>query len=192
MPSPFTPLLIATAVFSLFSTLQAQEGNMNDFSAANALGGPQILEGIRNATSVTAQRIDSKIAEDRESSDSNLVITTLGEPFPVPPAEAEALKKVFTTSSTYLSPSKSCQFRANVRYAFITSPEKKVEFILCFGCGELEVKENGKVVSFGPFDGGYGEILEITKRLFPDDEFLAKFDAALLKDRPSRMQVPKP
>lgn len=184
-------VLLGAALFSCGSLL-AQEVEMNDFSVANALGGPQILEAIRSATSVTAQRIDSKIAENRESADSNIVITTLGEPFPVPAEEADALKKVFTKSSTYLSPSKSCQFRANVRYAFITSPDKKVEFVLCFGCGELEARENDKIVSFGPFDGGYGEILAITKRLFPDDEFLAKFDAEAFKDRPARMQVPMP
>lgn len=170
----------------------AADPELNDLSAGTALGGPEILAIIREAQTVTAQRIDSKLAETRETAVAHPEILILGEPFAVPAAEVEALKTVFGQGATYLSPSKTCEFRANVRYGFIAPEDRKIELVLCFGCGELEVWREGKLVSFGPFDGGYGEILAITKRLFPKDEFLAQFDATVFQERAARMRAGVP
>jgi len=174
------------------SVLLAAEPDLNDLSTANALGGPEVLDVVKNAQTVTAQRIDSELAESPEQAVDHPKIIILGEPFPVSKEETAALKHVFTQGSTYLSPSKTCEFRANVRYAFLAPPDRKVEMVLCFGCGELEVWQKGKFVSFGPFDGGYAEILAITKRIFPEDEFLAEFDATVFQERASRMRSGQP
>lgn len=170
----------------------AAEPDLNDLSAGTALGGPEILAIVKEAKTVTAQRIDSELAETREAAVEHPRILILGEPFEVPAGEAAALKGVFGQGSTYLSPSKTCEFRANVRYGFVAPDDRKIEMVLCFGCGELEVWRDGKMVSFGPFDGGYGEILAITKRIFPKDEFLAQFDATVFQERAARMRAGLP
>lgn len=181
------PLLLLPAL----SHLQADPVSLNDLSAGNALGGQEVLDTIRHAQSVTAQRIDSEITDKPQAGQTLPKLIILGEPFEIPAPEAGELKNIFCQGATYLSPSKSCEFRANVRYSFIKA-EDKVDLILCFGCGELEVRRNDKLVSFGPFDGGYGQLLSITQKLFPKDEFLAKFDAEVFRERAARMQVPKP
>ncbi len=174
------------------SAARGQDAALNDLSVANALGGPEILEIVKSAGRVTAQRIDSELADTKELAEEHPKIIDLGKPFDVPAAEAEALKAVFTESATYLSPSKTCTFRANVRYGFAAGPDRKAEMVLCFGCGELEVWHKGRMVAFGPFDGGYGKLLAITKQLFPKDEFLAAFTEEVFKERAARMQSAGP
>ena len=175
-----------------FSLLFAEDPELDQLSATTALGGPEIYDVVKNARTVTAQRVDSKVAENKETAEENPKLIILGDPFKVSDQEAVALKHVFTKGSTYLSPSKTCEFRANVRYGFAADDNRKVEMVLCFGCGELTVWQGEKMVSFGPFDGGYSEILDITKRLFPKDEFLAKFDAESFKLRAARMHEVQP
>ena len=170
------------------SLVWAAEPDLNDLSAGNALGGPEVLDIVKNAQTVTAQRIDSELAESPEKAVDHPKILILGQPFAVSKEEAAELKHVFSQSSTFLSPSKTCAFRANVRYGFEAPPDRKVEMILCFGCCELEVWQKDKFVSFGPFDGGYAEILAITKRLFPQDDFLARFDPGVFQERAARMR----
>lgn len=178
--------------FLTVSCALAQEFNRNDLSAGIALGGPEVLATIREAETVTAQRIDSKLADSPLTAPEHPELIILAPPFPVASPEAAALKEVFTRGTTYLSPSKTCEFRANVRYGFLAQPDRKVEIVLCFGCGEMEVWFHQKFVSFGPFDGGYGEILALTKRLFPDDEFLAKFTPEAFAERAERMKAERP
>ena len=170
----------------------AQELDRNALSAGVALGGPDVLATIREAETVTAQRIDSELAESPLTAPEHPELILLGPAFPVGRSEAEGLKEVFTRGATYLSPSKTCEFRANVRYGFFAPPDRKVEIILCFGCGEMEVWFNEKFVSFGPFDGGYGEILALTKQVFPEDGFLARFTPEAFAERAGRMQVESP
>lgn len=177
--------ILACLLLSCLSVF-AQNQELNDLSAGIALGGADVLTTIKNAETVTAQRIDSTPQDDAPR-----VLTELGSPFNVPAAQATELKTAFSQGATYLSPSKNCQFRANVRYCFIT-PKDKVDIVLCFGCGEMEVWRGDNLVSFGPFDGGYGRILGITKELFPKDEFLAQFSEQVFKERAARMHVDKP
>jgi len=174
------------------SLVLAAEPDLNDLSVGNALGGPEILDIVKNAQTVTAQRIDSELAESPDKAVEHPKIIILGQPFAVSKEDAAELKHVFSQGSTYISPSKTCEFRANVRYGFQAPPDRKVEMVLCFGCGELEVWQKDKFVSFGPFDGGYADILAITKRLFPQDEFLAKFDPQVFKERAARMREVQP
>jgi hypothetical protein len=176
------------------SLLAAQQNNpkLNDLSVSNAIGGPEILNIVKNAKTITAQRVDSKIAETEEQAVKHPELIIVDQPVNVTGPEAEDVRKAFTTSATYLSPSKTCIFRANVRYAFILSPEQKVEFVLCFGCGELEVWHKGQMVSFGPFDGGYANLLDVTKRIFPRDEFIAAFDPKTFEQRAARMREMTP
>lgn len=186
-----TVLRILSILLASSLWLAAQENNLNDLSAGIALGGPQILTTIRNAQTVTAQRIDSIPAEERQADTSRPQIVTLGEPFAVAPEEATALKAIFCQGATYLSPSKSCEFRANVRYGFVSGKDK-AEIILCFGCGEMEVWHEGKLASFGPFDGGYGGLLTLTKKLFPGDRFFDQFSEEIFQERANRLKTASP
>jgi len=184
-------------LFSLLlslSPLLAQQANpkLNDLSVSTALGGPEILEVVKNAKTITAQRVDSKVAESEAEAVKHPELIILDEPVAVTGKESDDLRAALTSGSTYLSTSKRCVFRANVRYAFIASPEEKVEFVLCFGCGEMEVWHKGKMVSFGPFDGGYARLLDVTKRIFPKDEFIAAFDTKIFEERAARMREATP
>ncbi len=188
----FPVKILLGLLFAAAPALAQGTSKLNDFSVANAIGGQAIFDIVKNAGTVTAQRVDSKLAETAELAQKHPEIIVLGEPFKLDAADAADIRKAFTTSATYISPSKSCVFRANVRYAFIQSPTEKVEFVLCFGCGELEVWHKGEMVSFGPFDGGYANLLEITKRIFPKDEFLAAFDAKIFEQRAQRLREAQP
>ncbi|MBN8709862.1 MAG: hypothetical protein J0I10_10800 [Verrucomicrobia bacterium] len=181
-------LILAFVAAAILAVAQSPE--MNDLSASNALGGKQVLDAIRNATTVTVQRVDTIFPPEDDPNGKSKVVD-LGEPFAVPAEQAQALKEAFCSGKTYLSPSKACRFRANVRYGFEGAGDK-VTLVLCFGCGEMEVWQKGEMVSFGPFDGGYGHILKLTQSLFPKDEFLAKFDEKIFQERAKRMEVMKP
>lgn len=175
------------------ASLAVDDSAMNDLSVGIALGGTENLAIVKEATSVTAQRVDSKILDNAEQAAAQPpVVYNLGEPFAVAEKEAAELKAAFTDGSTFLSPSKTCEFRANVRYTFNAPPDRKLEFVLCFGCGEMDIRRDGKLVSFGPFDGGYGRILAITKKIFPNDEFLAKFTEEAFKERALRLKQDQP
>lgn len=182
------PLLISTTL----AFAQQTNPKLNDLSVSTAIGGPEILKIVKDAKTITAQRVDSKVAETEEQAVKHPELIILDQPVALSGTEAEDVRKAFTTSATYLSPSKSCVFRANVRYAFIQSPDEKVEFVLCFGCGELEVWHKGQMVSFGPFDGGYANLLDVTKRIFPKDEFIAAFDAKVFEQRAAKMREATP
>ncbi len=201
-PSPSTGILfppvkhLLILLFTASLALAVDDPAMNDLSVGIALGGTENLAIVKEATSVTAQRVDSKVLDNAtQAAAQPPVVFNLGEPFAVPEKEAAELKAAFTDGNTFLSPSKTCEFRANVRYTFNAPPNRKLEFVLCFGCGEMDIRRDGKLVSFGPFDGGYGRILAITKKVFPNDEFLAKFTEEAFKERALRLkqdQPPKP
>ncbi len=174
-------------VLVLPSLAFAEDIDLNQLSASNALGGVPIFQIIKNATNVTAQRVDSK---KPATPDKQPELIILGEPFPVTADQAEELKKIFTTGTTYVAPSKACLFRANVRYGFATG-DQKVELVLCFGCGEVEVWQDGKMVSFSPFDAAYEQLINVTKAIFPKDEFLSKFNIEVFRERVERMRNPK-
>lgn len=174
------------------SAVLAQSPTLHDLSVSTALGGPEILDIVKTAKTITAQRVDSKVAETQEQAIKHPELIILGEPLTISGKEAEDVRKCFTSNATYLSPSKTCVFRANVRYSFVRSPEDKVDFVLCFGCGELEVWHKGEMVSFGPFDGGYADLLNVTKQIFPKDEFIAAFDAGNFEQRAARMREATP
>ena len=185
--------LVLTLTALAFSVAHADDQALNDLSVGNALGGPPILASIRQASVVTAQRVDSKLAETAASAPEKIDLIELGEPIPVPAAEADALKSALTRSATHLSPTKSCEFRANVRYGFpAETKDQNVDVILCFGCGEFEIRQGDKMVSFGPFDGGYADLLAITQRIFPDDKFLKEFSPESFQERTSRLLAPQP
>lgn len=181
-------LVLAFVAAAILAVAQSPE--MNELSASTALGGKAVYDAIRHASKVTVQRVDTVYPPEDNPTGPTKVID-LGEPFSVPTAQADALKDAFCSGKTYLSPSKACRFRANVRYGFEGAGDK-VTLVLCFGCGEMEVWQKGQMVSFGPFDGGYGHILKLTQALFPKDEFLAQFDEKIFQERVKRMEVIKP
>jgi len=180
--------LFLALILTLPALAFSEDVDLNQLSASNALGGIEVYNTIKNAQTITAQRVDSK-KTDKPEKPPELII--LGEPFLVPAKEADLLKKIFTTGTTYVAPSKACLFRANVRYAFSTA-DSKVELVLCFGCGEVEIWQNGKMVSFSPFDAAYEQILNVTKAIFPKDEFLNKFTVQVFRERAARLQKDQP
>lgn len=173
------------ALVALASDLDPE---LNELSVTNALGGPEAYDILSNAERATMQRVDSVLETVPSSSAPQRGdLITLGDPSIVPQAQFEELRKILLSSSTYVAPPKLCQFRANVRYVFYRG-NSSLAFILCFGCGEMEVWHNDSFSAFGPFDASYGRLLAVTQALFPDDKFLAEFDAGKFEERVIEMR----
>jgi len=181
----FAGLILWVAVTPLASALDAE---LNALSVSNALGGQEAYAILQNADRATVQRVDSVLeASPSTSAPQRGDLVTLGEPFRVPAPQFEELKKILTSSSTYVASPKTCQFRANARYVFYRGKDS-LAFILCFGCGEMEVWRGDAFSSFGPFDAAYGDLLTVTQALFPKDEFLAAFSAKQFEERVKDMR----
>ncbi|MCX7869304.1 MAG: hypothetical protein N2322_05065, partial [Terrimicrobiaceae bacterium] len=106
---------------------------INDLSVSNALGGADVLETLRSAKQVTAQRVDEPEQEPRPG-DPRPELVELGPPRPVPSQAAVRLREILGSASTYLAPPKRCQFRANVRCRW-----DDAAIVLCFGCARFLV-----------------------------------------------------
>jgi hypothetical protein len=172
---------IAAALFSAPCALPGMDPALNDLSVSNALGGRGVLEAIRGAAAVRAQRVDSVSSEVGSPPPDPSRLVPLGDPFPVPEKEAALLKKILTTNATFLAEPKRCKFRANVRYFFDGAP-LPVSLVLCFGCAELQVWSDGQLLSFTPFDSAYPTLVEQARRLFPGDPLLASFHPTRFQD----------
>lgn len=170
------------------SSALALDDELNALSVSNALGSKDAYALLQNADRATVQRVDSVLeSAPSASAPQRGDLVTLGDPFPVPIPQLEELKKILLNSSTYVAPPKICQFRANVRYVFYQG-DKSLAFILCFGCGEMEVWLGDDFSAFGPFDAAYGQLLTVTQALFPKDEFLAAFTAGKFEERVVEMR----
>jgi hypothetical protein len=175
-------LVLVVVVFPC--TLAAMDPALNDLSVSNALGGREVLESIRNASGVRAQRVDSVASEVGSPAPDPSELVLLGEPLPVPEKEAALLKKILTTNATFLAGPKRCKFRANVRY-FFEGASPPVSLVLCFGCAELQVWSGGRMLSFTPFDSAYRSLLAQARRLFPGDPLLLTFHPTRFRDNAS-------
>lgn len=188
MKSALSLALAGTLLFATAGILPAAEevppvdAELNDLSVANALGGRSVLQRIRSAPTVTAQRVDTP--QDAATVEEALHVIALGEPFPLSQEDATTLRNILTRSSSYLASSKRCVFRANVRFAF-SGEGAPLALVICFGCGELQVWDNDKLTSFSPVDPAYAELLSLTRKLFPDDRFFDRFNAETFwKEKP--------
>ncbi|GAB4170597.1 MAG: hypothetical protein Fur0032_09540 [Terrimicrobiaceae bacterium] len=176
---------------SLTSPLLAEGtySELNDLSVANALGGAEILQIIRSPAKILAQRVDTPGAEkNSEPSDEFPGIIELGAPVDVPSETAAKLRNILGNSATYLAVPKRCRFRANVRLIFEAASKPPVELIFCFGCGEVEIWQDGQLTAFSPFDPAYGEILAAAQEIFPNDEFLKSFSPEVFAERAKAMR----
>lgn len=171
------PLLVVAA-----NIAGALPPELNDLSVRNALGGADVLETLRHAKAVTAQRVDEPSPEPRPG-DPRPDLIELSPPRPLSPEAADRLTQILGSASTYLAPPKQCQFRANVRCRW-----DDVAIVFCFGCGELEVWKAGRMRSFASFDSAYGPLLEIFQAAFPEDSFLKEFSPEIFEKRVQAMR----
>lgn len=159
--------------------------SLNDLSVSMALGGRDVLEAMRSATTIRAQRVDSLPPGEGPGDPSQLL--ELAPPFALSAPEIATLQGILNKKETYLAAAKRCRFRANVRY-FLGEHDPPLSLVLCFGCGELQVWRGRELVSFSPFDSAYAELLAQAQRLFPNDAFLASFDPSIFEERVRSMR----
>lgn len=182
------PVLLCFAS-ALSPAADAIDPEINDLSVSNALGGSHVLETIRGAPALRAQRVDTPGAEeDTAPSDEFPGLIELAAPVDVDPAIATKIRTILESASTYLAKPKRCRFRANVRLLFDAPGHPPVGIVLCFGCGELEVWQNGRLLAFSPFDPAYGGLLAASQEIFPDDEFLKSFSPEVFEERAKAMR----
>ncbi len=179
-------MLRASILLLAFLLTARADDAMDALSSSIALGGQEVLAAVRSAPVVQVQRVDSPDPSTYAEGERPPLLE-LGKPFPVPTGDAVKLRKILMEGRTYLAPPKRCRFRANVRY-FFEGSGSPVSVVLCFGCGELEVWRDAKMLAFSPFDSAYGKLLGVTQRLFPDDAFLAEFSPKVFEERVKAMR----
>ena len=187
-PRIFLALVVAVGWVGAGSAV-GTDRELEDLSVSNALGGPAVLSAIRTSPRIIARRVDQKPAPDRSASQPPAPPTPpdqlipLGEPFELSDDLADSLRATLTTGKTYLGVPKRCLFRANVLLTFSPPGERPVELVFCFGCGELQVWQEGKMIAFSPFDGGYSPLSEFAKAAFPNDPYLLTLSDAAFRER---------
>jgi len=185
---------LLTLAFTLTATtVLAQEEDFNALTVSSALGGRDIYEALRDAKKVTAQRVDTVRDEMRpDEAKEGPELYVLGEATTLDAEKTEQLKKIFMAGGTYLSSSKACRFRANIRFVFTPPAGDPVDLVLCFGCAEIEIWRKSALVSFTPFDPAYAELLTLVRGVFPNDEFMKQFKPDAFVDRVKAYQDAKP
>jgi len=135
-------------------------------------GGEQAVEIIQNADTVNAYRQPQKSYHQRLLSDYEI----LSGPVPVAETEQQQLLIALLANDSYMwEVAKGCAPDYGVRIEFSKGGDK-VNVLFCFGCSQLQVYRNGKSVKGEEFDPIEKKLIEITKRIFPDDKAIQALD----------------
>ena len=95
----------------------------------------------------------------------------ISKAIPLSGKSRNALSQLLTNANTYIRHSvpPDCLFRPGVAFRF-NDGNIKVDLLVCFSCNELRYYLNGQIVGESFFKSQ--ELLERTKKLFPDDKKL--------------------
>ena len=93
---------------------------------------------------------------------------------------SKELSQLFSSQSSYRwreVPPK-CEFKPLMAIRFIDEDKARTDLLLGFGCNEMAVIHQGQRVGTGYFDKSRDKIIEILKRLFPNDGYVKKLKMA--------------
>lgn len=141
-------------------------------------GNPQNLATLRKASEAKAYRISAKDKEDRWGKATVDDYLTVSGPVAIPDAERVQLQEVLSDVNSFgWDYAKGCLPTPGVRLQF-SDGEITIDVLLCFECDILGTFENGSLVGGEDFDEARPKILEIVKRLFPDDKIIQSLTAS--------------
>lgn len=169
-----------TILFLLCVSVSATRGQS---SATHALGGAEACRVVEQAAPATVRRVHVTLAPLQVKPDGGrtfAVTEKAGAVSVVPARAAAALKAILLSDSTYDAAAKLCDFTPTLRYSF-EADGVTLDVDLCFGCGDMQTRFNGKFSAISPFDPAYGRLVDISKELFPDDQEIQKLDPKKFK-----------
>ncbi|MDZ4820016.1 MAG: hypothetical protein SGJ20_13685 [Planctomycetota bacterium] len=165
--------LTVCAVVAVVFAVRAQSPKLRvediDSRVVKLFAGPQSVENILSPTKIEAFRIDGRVKQrDRTR-------PLVGYPILTGPVEVEAttgqqLATILLNDNAYWwEAAKACMFNPGlvVRY---TKNGKSTEIYFCFSCDELLVISEGKGGGTEDTDAIRGPLVEIAKKIFPDDK----------------------
>jgi hypothetical protein len=131
-------------------------------------GGEQAFEIFQQPKTVQAYRLngDNRVSPPAKGIDG---FEILSGPVAVFEEHAGELKKILTDPDIYYGGGvKACHFSPGVAIIY-TTEKGSLDVLLCFGCDQIEIHQNGKRVGGKDFDKAREAIVAVVKKMFPDD-----------------------
>ena len=99
-------------------------------------------------------------------------------PFAIAAMEATALRMLLFDEKTYgWDYAKGCMPHYGVRIQFVKD-NQRVDVLFCFDCDILTVYYNGKVIGGEDFDDARPRLVELMKKIFPNDDVIQSMHLA--------------
>ncbi len=169
-PAPAAPIapVVRTDQTAPFE-VDAQE----DAEVAKPFGDTEAMDTIAHATEVTLFRLFG----ERHSADGNGAKAAfdpddvVGKAIPIVEPDAEHVRFWFSDPASVPRNPKACIPEFGVKIRFST-PMKSVDVLLCLRCKEVALFRSGKWIGTSDFDPIAPQVLDLVKRLLPDDDRL--------------------
>ena len=130
-----------------------------------------LASDLSKATICEANRVDDSYPNEQKlKNDGNLHgYTVISDAIPLSEKSRNELSRILKNANTYIRHSVpiDCLFRPGVAFRF-TDGNTKVDLLVCFSCNELRYYMDCHIVGESYFQSK--ELLELTKKLFPDDK----------------------
>ena len=180
--------------FVALATLLRGEEPTKTETLIGQLGGAAVSTMVQSATEVKVVRLEKRkfskteLAVIRETAakekDTNIRWAMelgvrhpeVGHPARLSGGQVAWIKSAILSPQNYTRPSdlrKNCEFIPSVKVSFL-SPDGAVEFLFCFGCEDVMVLHNRKILGGAEFRPTRKIWSESFKVFLPDDEVIAK------------------
>lgn len=156
------------ATISLFLTT-ALALKKDDKSAADVLGGNEVVDTILKADKVEVYRLKDQFFKEKLAE-----YEASAGPTELDPKLAKPLAETLVAYDSYEREiAKACEPIFGVRATFIRGAVK-TDVLFCFQCQILTVYHQGKRVGGGEFDPVKGKLEKLVKQIFPKDAAIQK------------------
>jgi len=131
-------------------------------------GGQHALDVMQQPKTVEAFRVDSQLANAEKRKEIG-GYKILSGPVEVSLEHAQTLAKILADPKSYhWEFAKGCVFSPGVAIRF-QSEGATTDILFCFSCDEVAFCQDGKIIGGEDFDDQRGPILDIIKKIFPQD-----------------------
>ena len=134
-------------------------------TAADVLGGQEVIETILKADKVEAYRLKDQFFKEKLSE-----YEASAGPIKLDAKQAQSLSQTVAAYDSYERETpKGCEPVFGVRTTF-SRGDQQVDVVYCFECQILAVYHQGKRVGGGQFDPAQRKLEALAKQMFPKDE----------------------